>query len=95
MSLCLFFNTIEISSVGTLPYSIGNMSKWNHWIQLQKVLCIEKVRANAIKPPSVIYDKLTDFFTTLTSLGLLDQTETTIQSITKTVADLLSKNPTH
>ncbi len=62
---------------------------------MQKVLCIEKVRANASKPPSVIYDKLTDFFRTLISLGLLDQTDTTIQSISQTIANLLPENPTH
>ena len=57
---------------------------------------MEKSRANAATMPKIYHNKLRDFFKTLTDIGLLDQTNETISSVTTKVSNLISlKNPTH
>jgi serine protease inhibitor len=95
MSLSLFLNTIEISSFGNLPYSMEHIKEWNEWIRLQKIVCIEKSRSKAVTMPKIHQDKFTEFFKTLSSIGLLDGTNNQVTIVTSDINQLLSpKNPT-
>lgn len=95
MSLSLFFNTIEISSFGGRPYTTEHIEEWNTWIRLQKLACIERSRSKAVTMPKIYEDKLNELFKTLSSMGLLDETDDQVDRVKTDINKLLSpKNPT-
>jgi hypothetical protein len=72
MSLLYFFNGIEILPFGETTLSTEHTLDWNIWVRSQKERCIEKIRANAVKPPQIKVTELKIFFDTLIAQGLLD-----------------------
>jgi hypothetical protein len=83
---------MEIVVFGGLPYSMEHIKEWNEWIRLQKIVCIERSRAKAVKMPKIHQDKLTEFFEKLGSMGLLDGTDNQVGIVTSSINGLLSAN---
>jgi hypothetical protein len=70
------------------------VNSWNNFIEKQKMMCLPRIRSNATKWPELKeshINSLRAFFTSINTLGLLDNAEVLIEKVERAVEKVLSK----